>query len=177
MPHIDLKHILRRTVSTVYGDLVTRPTGKAVRGGIEEALAGVEGRQVAVIDFGQVRCLDISCADEIVGKLLLQYGGARYFVLCGLAESHCHAIDQVLERHRLAIVARDRAGRVRVLGPVEATARRVFGALCERGAAGPDEITERLQLSRDAALEALDELLARHLVQQSPDGYMALSTR
>ena len=31
---IDLKTILQRTVSSLYGDLVTRPTGQAVRGGI-----------------------------------------------------------------------------------------------------------------------------------------------
>ncbi|NIU79845.1 MAG: hypothetical protein GWN71_41805, partial [Gammaproteobacteria bacterium] len=69
MQRIDLRHILRHTVSDLYGDLVTRPTGKAVRHGIEQALARADGRQVAVIDFSTVRCLDISCADEIVGKL------------------------------------------------------------------------------------------------------------
>ena len=177
MSHIDLRHILQRTGATTYNDLVTRPTGKAVRSGIEQALADVDGGQLAVIDFGQVRCLDISCADEIVGKLLLEYGQARYFVLCGLAESHCHAIDQILERHQLAVVARDREGRVQVLGPVEETARRVFGSLCDMGAAGPDEIASRLRVPPHAAREALDELLARHLVQQSADGYVALSAR
>jgi hypothetical protein len=118
MQHIDLKTILQRTVSSRYGDLVTRPTGQAVRGGIEEELEAVTGEQVAVIDFGTVRLLDYSCADEIVGKLLLQHGRAHYFLFQGVTASHCEAIEPVLERHGLAAIARDREGRIRVLGHV-----------------------------------------------------------
>ena len=118
MQHIDLRSILQRTVSRSYGDLVTRSTGAAVRGGVEAELADGAGEQVAIIDFGTVRLLDYSCADEIVGKLLLEYGSARYFLLQGVTASHCEAIEPVLERHKLAAVARDRDGRVRVLGHV-----------------------------------------------------------
>ncbi|MEJ2237442.1 MAG: hypothetical protein P8X82_04015, partial [Gemmatimonadales bacterium] len=60
-----------------------------------------------VIDFGAVGCLDISCADEIVGKLLLDHGQVRYFLLRGVTEAHCEAINWVLERHGLAVVAED----------------------------------------------------------------------
>ncbi|MBE0594544.1 MAG: hypothetical protein IH616_19325 [Gemmatimonadales bacterium] len=129
MQHIDVKTILERTVSTTYGDLVTRPTGKAVRGGIEAALQQEDGEQVAVIDFGTVRLLDYSCADEIVGKLLLEHGGVRYFLLQGVTASHCEAIEPVLERHKLAAVARDRDGRIRVLGHVPADAREALSFL------------------------------------------------
>ena len=72
MPTIDLRSILQETVSGWYGDLVTRPTGHAVRRGVEEVLAEYDGEQVAVIDFSSVRLLDLSCADEVVAKLLLQ---------------------------------------------------------------------------------------------------------
>jgi hypothetical protein len=129
MQHIDVKAILERTVSMTYGDLVTRPTGKAVRGGIEAALQETDGEQVAVIDFGTVRLLDYSCADEVVGKLLLEHGRARYFLLQGVTASHCEAIEPVLERHGLAAVARDREGRVRVLGHVPAGAREALSFL------------------------------------------------
>ena len=69
MPLIDLQCILRETVSAMYGDLVTRSTGQAVRCGVEQVLAEYDGEQVAVIDFTGVRLLDLSCADEIVAKL------------------------------------------------------------------------------------------------------------
>lgn len=175
MQHIDLRHILQRTVSQVYGDLVTRPTGKAVRSGIERALAEYDGEQVAVIDFSTVRCLDISCADEVVGKLLLAHGHARYFLLQGVDESHCESIEQVLERHQLAVVARDRAGRLQLLGPLGDTVRRVFTVLLRRGAAAADEIARELEVPSDTARRALDELLNRRLVQIDADRYVALT--
>ncbi len=175
MQRIDLKAILQRTVSGVYGDLVTRPTGQAVRTGIEQILDDLEREQIAVIDFSTVRCLDISCADEIVGKLLVHCGHGRNFLLYGVTASHCEAIEQVLQQHQMAVVARDRDGRVQLLGPVAETARQVFGVLSKAGPAAPGEIAEHLAVSMDAAHEALDELLAQHLVQQSEDQYVALT--
>lgn len=170
MRWIDLKDVLRRTVSGVYGDLVTRRTGKAVRTGIEAMLDDPE-TDIAVIDFSTVRCLDISCADEIVGKLLLQYGGARYFLLVGVDESHRDAIQPVLERHHLAVVAEDRAGTPQLLGTIPESARQAFSVLTDRGVAAPAEVAERLAITPDVAREALEELRARRLVQEGDGGY------
>ncbi len=175
MRRIDLKTILQHTVSSLYGDLVTRPTGQKVRNGVERELASLDGEQVVVIDFGTVRCLDISCADEIVGRILLDHGHARTIVLQGVDTSHCDAIEQVLERHQIAVVARDRTGRIRVLGPVQETARRAFGELTRRGAAAPEELAARLEVSPDVARRALAELLARRLVRACHDGAVAVS--
>ncbi|MBI3081776.1 MAG: hypothetical protein HYY94_02475, partial [Gemmatimonadetes bacterium] len=77
MLRIDLKDILQRTVSDEYGDLVTRRTGQAVRQAIERDLARDGDGRAAAIDFGTVRCLDLSCADEIVGRLLREQGAVR----------------------------------------------------------------------------------------------------
>ncbi len=157
MQRIDVKAILERTVSMTYGDLVTRPTGKAVRGGIEAALQEADAEQVAVIDFGTVRLLDYSCADEIVGKLLLQHGRARYFLLQGVTASHCEAIEPVLERHGIAAVARDRDGRVRVLGHVPPGARETLAFLTV-GAAG----AHGSHLPEETAQEVLEVLRRQH---------------
>src|SRR5437762_14391103 len=119
---IDLRTILRRTVSDLYGDLVTRRTGAAVRSGIEQELATWEWVEPAVIDFGAVRCLDFSCADEIVAKLVLQYGGRR-FILRGLTASQREALEPVLERHDLAVLVIDGDGRAEFLGPVASATR------------------------------------------------------
>lgn len=176
MDSIDLKTILQRTVSHGYGDLVTRHTGRAVRNGIEKALEMADGSHVAVIDFGAVGCLDISCADEIVGKLLLDHGQVRYFLLRGVTEAHCEAINWVLERHGLAVVAEDRDGQQQLLGPLEDTVRRAFRAVMENGpTAAATEVAERLKLSPDAADRALNELLQRRLVQQEAGGYRTLT--
>src|SRR5262249_28107355 len=138
MPSIDLKAMLQHTVSDEYGDLVTRRTGAAVRDGIERLLEA-EPELVTAIDFGAVRCLDISCADEIVAKLLLQHGSARCIVLTGLSESHREAIDPVLERHQLAVVAVDRSGRPELLGTLSESMRSVFSVIAQVGDAEPDE--------------------------------------
>jgi hypothetical protein len=157
MQHIDLKAILDQTASGLHGNLVTRPTGRALRSSIEETLEGMDGEPYAVIDFGTVRCLDYSCADEIVGKLLREYGSARYFFLHGVSPSHCEAIEHVLERHELAVVARDRDGRVRVLGPIPARARKALFALAENGLATHEELADHMAVGKHETGDASNE--------------------
>lgn len=176
MNSIDLKSVLEDTVSTGYGDLVTRHTGRAVRGGIEQRLQHVDGTQTAIIDFSAVGCLDISCADEIVGKLLLEYGRGRYFLLRGVTAAHCDAIDTVLERHGLAAVAVDRDGQLGLLGPLADTARRAFTAVAENGGLAADDVAAQLGITTEGARKVLDLLHEMKLVQRDAQGYRALST-
>ena len=175
MRRIDLKDVLERKVSGVYGDLVTRPTGKAVRGGVVEMIADLDGETVVVIDFSTVRILDISCADEIVGKLLMEHGTGRYFLLQGVTELHRDSIEQVLERHQLAVVARDREGGVQVLGPVADAARAAFWVIFDSGPTDPAQLASKLSWPVDTAREALDELITRRLVQTMADQYFAVT--
>jgi len=108
--HIDVSSMLRKSVCELYSNLVTRPTGAAVRSEIEQELDRIGDRALTVIDFSHVGLLDFSCADEIVAKLLLQYVSTDsprrevYFVFRGISESHMEAIEAVLERHQLALV-------------------------------------------------------------------------
>jgi hypothetical protein len=175
MAWIDLKDVLGRTVSDGYGDLVTRRTGHAVRCGIERLLDAGES-DVAVIDFGTVRLMDHSCADEIVGKLLLHQGNARYFLLTGLDPSHEDAITPVLERHGLAVVARDRGGSLKLLGTLPDSARRAFNLLADDGPALPEEIAAKLALSPAAARDALEVLRSRRVVREQEGHYQAVRT-
>ncbi|MDH3291735.1 MAG: hypothetical protein OEO20_13790 [Gemmatimonadota bacterium] len=167
MQLIDLKAILQHTVSSAYGDLVTRPTGKAVRDGIEAALDDLDTEPVTVIDFSTVRLLDYSCADEIVGKLLLEQGGARVFLLQGVTASHCEAIEPVLRRHKLAAIARDREGRVRMLGAVPEDARKALSALTDRVQPGSPADNDALVLPEGTAKELLQ--LLRFSGPRDPD--------
>lgn len=173
MTTIDLKDVLHRTLPGVRGDLVTRRTGQVVRTRIEKMLEDVDG-DVAVIDFSTVRCLDFSCADEIIGKLLLQYGHARYFLLVGVDDGHRDALEPVLERHRLAVVAEDRSGRPRLLGTIDEPARDVFDVLAAAGMAAAAEVAERLAVPPETATAALEELCARGLVREGTNGFHPL---
>ena len=91
--HISVSSVLRKTVCDLYTNLVTRPTGVAVRQAIEAALAELPEPNVTVIDFAHVKMLDFSCADEVVGKLLDYYQRAegqpqRYFLIPGVHDGH-----------------------------------------------------------------------------------------
>jgi len=78
MMHIDVSSVLRQTVSCeLYSNLVTRPTGAAVRTQIEALLADSRERSLTVIDFSHVGMIDFSCADEVIAKLLLRYANAE----------------------------------------------------------------------------------------------------
>ena len=66
---IAVARMLREAVTTPYLNLVTRPTGVAVRGRIESVLATSEW-ETAMLDFSDVVLLDLSCADEVVAKLV-----------------------------------------------------------------------------------------------------------
>jgi hypothetical protein len=119
----DLTRLHPRTVTSFYSNLVTRPTGRAVRVGLEQQLSEAtnDGPCISVLDFSQVRVMDFSCADEIVAKLLMRYAAPdrpadTYFVARGLHEHHLEAVEAVLERHDLLMVAEYEAGDARLLG-------------------------------------------------------------
>jgi hypothetical protein len=108
---IRVHEVLQQSVAGFYGDLVTRPTGRAVRESIER---GLPTGTVAVMDFTGVGCLDYSCADEIVAKLVRET--VRVLLLRGMTEGHREAIEPVLLGHGLAAVCERPDGTLDVLG-------------------------------------------------------------
>ena len=181
--HIDLSSVLRRTVCDLYSDLVTRPTGAAVRDGIEKQLAELGDRTLTVIDFSHVGLLDYSCADEIVAKLLMRYCSplARtspprdaYFLFRGVSDSHVDAIEAVLERHRLAIVAQAEDGAVMIIGTVGERERRAWEVMCRIGRAVPLDLAREMGVDRAQIEEALDALCQRRLAMRFDEAYVAV---
>lgn len=181
--HIDLSSVLRRTVCDLYTDLVTRKTGAAVRDGIEKQLADLGARTLTIIDFSNVGLLDYSCANEIVAKLLMRYGGVpaddlppreAYFLFRGISDSHLDAIEAVLERHGLAIVAQPDAGSVMLVGRVAEPERRAWEAMCRLGHAVPVDLARETGIELDQVCDVLDTLCRRRLVMHFDEGYVAV---
>src|SRR5438132_6673222 len=139
--------VLEESISGVYADLVTRPTGRVVRERIERAIAGRGGDTgeitIARMDFTGVGCIDYSCADEIVAKLLR--ARPAVLVLTGISDGHREAIEPVLAGHGLA-------------------------ALLER----PDGTLDALGAPQ-AAAALVEELVARRLAARSAGGTIALT--
>ena len=180
--HIDVSSMLRKSVCELYSNLVTRPTGAAVRSEIEQELDRIGDRALTVIDFSHVGLLDFSCADEIVAKLLLQYIATDaprrevYFVFRGISEAHMEAIEAVLERHKLALVTQHADGGTRLLGILGLEERRAWEIISELGAGAVADVAERTGLSPDDIARTLDRLWRRRLLIRADDGYVAVGS-
>lgn len=169
----DLSDLVRRSVASLYSHLITRPTGQALRLGIESQIGELGSLCVSVLDFSQVRVLDYSCADEAVAKLILRYQRAdrpadAYFVARGVGESHRPTLEAVLERHGLALVIENEEAGAELLGPVEDIEHDTWHALEELVVADADAIAERIETDTASVDDALDALAERRVVVRSP---------
>ena len=142
---IDVGAIVADTIASRGPNLVTRPTGRAVRRVIEQRLARMSPPPVVLlVDFTRVRILDFSCADEVVAKLLLRYQGPDrpgnvFFLFRAVGDMHRHAVEQVLGRHGLAAVC-DVGGGFQLLGPATAEERRAWDTLERRERIGARDL-------------------------------------
>ena len=181
MIHIDVSSVLRQTLSCeLYSNLVTRPTGAAVRTQIEALVSDARDRSLTVIDFSHVGMIDFSCADEVVAKLLLRFAAAElsdreaYFIFRGVNDDHWDAIETVLERHGLALVLEADDG-ARIVGMVDDGERQAWQTVYEHGRTDSDDLASALGAPRDTAARVLDGLHRRRLLMRVDDGYVAVS--
>ncbi len=179
---IDLSKIAPRSVASLFSHLVTRPTGRALRLGIESQIGELGASCVSILDFTQVVVLDYSCADEAVAKLIQHYVGADrpadvYFVARGLGEQHRDPIEAVLARHGLALVGEVEAVGFLLLGEATRVERGVWNALEHARNAAPAQIAHSLDGGEAEVADALQALANRRLVlRQMRDRYVALSS-
>jgi hypothetical protein len=175
MRHIDLSEVLRETVTCdLYSNLVTRPTGAAVRAQIE-ALLRESDRALAVIDFTHVRMIDFSCADEVVAKLLLRYCDdlpprEAYFIFRGVTEAHWDAIDVVLEQRGLALLVEDEHG-LELRGALTDGERRAWEVVHRLGQAAAADVADGIGGDNADAERLLEALRKRRLLMPVDGGY------
>lgn len=175
---IDLTLLHRRSITSLYSNLVTRPTGRAVRTGVESQIAELEGGRavcLSVLDFSQVRVLDYSCADEIVAKLLLRYLGPdrpaeAFFLFRGLHEHHREPVEEVLDHHEILAVAELEGEGFQLLGRAHPVQRACWEVVLRAGRASVAEVAGAAGLVADAAASVLGGLAARRVVIAYRDG-------
>ena len=160
---------LRTSVAMLYSNLVTRPTGEAIRVAIEEQIQEDPGPCVSILDFSQVGVIDFSCADEVIAKLLEKYRRSdrpseAYFVLRGVSEHHREPIETVLRRHNLLLVAVE-SGRPELWGPAPSRLRMAWDWLDRSGRAMSDEF---------ASEQGLDETMANSLFKSLASSRVAV---
>lgn len=171
--------VVRTSVATFHSNLVTRPTGRAVRAAIEEQLRDGAGTYLALLDFTQVGVIDFSCADEIVGQLLRRYLSPdrpceAYFVAAGVAEHHRDLFETVLSRHKLLLVAMDSDG-TGLWGPAPRELRWAWSRLDAKGLARADDLGGREGMGSKAATALLEELATwRVAIRREQNTYSSL---
>jgi hypothetical protein len=173
---IRLDIVLREAVSTPYRDLVTRPTGAAVRHRVLTVLRDT-GDDDAELDFSEVGLVDFSCADEVVAKLLVATldQGVPRLVLRGVQEHHADAIEQALSRYDLLVVAiLVNAVQPRLLGAAPDDWRTAFGALDRIGRAPISPVADALDWPVSRAADALRGLTQHRCVVSYPDETFAI---
>jgi hypothetical protein len=157
---IRLDHMLREATDMPYRNLVTRPTGAAVRHRVVSTLRGRDSLD-AQLDFSHVGLVDFSCADEVVAKLLVVAADLPLIrlVLLGVREDHAEAIEHALICHGLAVVAFEAdTGIPRLLGAVSEDWQAAFTALRHFGRSTALPVAEKLAWDVSRARTALDEL-------------------
>jgi hypothetical protein len=176
---IDLAPILRESVATSYSDLITRPTGIAVRGLVEQRIAA-SPHPTTQLDFGAIGLVDFSCADEVVAKLLLQVQAdrPRFVVLVNVSDAQLDAIEHVLENHNLtvtAVIADD--PRPCILGWRTPDLIAAFEAVHQIGAGDAGRLADRLGWTLERAADALQSLALRGLIQAAGGTFRPLPTQ
>ena len=177
--HVDVGAVFHDRFAPRLPNLVTRPTGRAVRAAIERRCSGpLPESFVSLIDLSRVQVLDFSCADEVVARLLIRYLRSdrprnAFFVFRAVCEIHRHAVEAALARHSLAMVCDFGDGRFHLTGMASDEERAIWEILEERRAIGPNAWAEP-RGERGAAL--LVGLAERRLALRQNDGtLLALS--
>jgi hypothetical protein len=169
---IDLSALVQRSVASLYSHLVTRPTGRALRVGIETQIRELGACCVSVLDFRQVVILDYSCADEIVAKLIQRYSAPdrpaeAYFVARGLGDHHREPIEAVLLRHRLALVAEVGTAGFSLVGEVSPGERSVWAALQLVRSGSAEQVARALDGMQEEVETLLERLVERRTAVRS----------
>ncbi len=176
---IDVSSVLRGTVCDLYSNLVTRPTGAAVRTAIERQVVDIGTPVVTTIDFSQVNLLDFSCADEIVAKLLLRYAEAEgltgYLLFRGIQGEHLDPIETVLAHHELALVAWHN-GLAELYGSVSDAERWLWEIVRDCGPIGVRDASTAFGTTADDTELVLEQLSRRGLIMPQDAGYVVPGT-
>jgi hypothetical protein len=173
--HVDLSAMApRRSVATLSSYLVTRPTGQALRLGIEAQISELGSVCVSILDFSRVAIIDYSCADEIVAKLIQRFltddrPAEAFFIARGVEEAHREPIEDVLVRHGLALVA-ECDDTCELLGEADSLERVAFEMVEKKGRLAASKVAKAIGLAEDAVELTLGNLARKRVLLRDSAG-------
>ena len=129
---------------------------------------------VTPLDFSSVSFMDVSCADELLVKLLKRLGSGelanRFVYLQGLNTSLRETVEAVLELRELAVWCKDDDGQVALLGVLKTPMREAAEVLSARKCLTSAEMSEALDKNVNIVCNRLNALQRMGLVCRLRDG-------
>lgn len=173
MKTYNLYKILKEELKNGSSDLVTRPSGQAIRERIEKDIAKEGDRAVISLDFSKIGVIDYSCADEIVAKLVSRLLGGeygdKYILLTGLNENQKENIEVALERKGLAIMAKTRNNKKILLGNINNYLKQTLDLILEKDKITAKELSEAMKLEANTSGTRLLNLHKKRLVRRTDE--------
>ena len=166
----DLLKLLKDELGNGSKDLVTRPSGQAIRERIERDIEKEPDGAVAALDFSKIGVIDYSCADEIVTKLVSrllagEYGD-KYLLLAGLNENQKENIEVAIERKDLAVMAEMRDGGRVVLGNLNNYLRDTLDFIVKKKRVTAKELSDAKKIEANTSGTRLLNLYKKRLVKR-----------
>ena len=170
MTRYDLYKLLKDELGNGSKDLVTRPSGQAIRERIERDIEKEPDGAVISLDFSKIGVIDYSCADEIVAKLLSrllsnEYGD-KFLLLAGLNENQKENIEVAIERKDLAIIAEMRDGSRCVLGNLNNYLKDTLDFIVKKKKATSKELSDAKKIEPNTSGTRLLNLYKKRLVKR-----------
>lgn len=170
MTKYDLSKLLKDELGNGSRDLVTRPSGQAIRERIEHDLENEPAGVVVVLDFSNIGIIDYSCADEIVAKLVSrllsgEYGD-KYLLLAGLNENQKENIEVAVERKDLAVMGEMKDGSRAVLGSLNSYLKDTLEFIVKKKKATSKDLADAKKIEANTSGTRLLNLYKKRLVRR-----------
>ena len=158
------------------GILSGRPKGAELLEHLMGHLLRSPDNAATPLDFAQVSFIDVSCADEMLNKLLLRLRsgemGSRYVYVAVANASVRETIEAVLQLRELAVLYRN-GDQVELLGTLKRPMREALDVLLQRKCATSAEVSDVLNKNVNIVCNRLSALQRMGLVCRLRDGSVA----
>jgi len=170
MTKYDLYKFIKEELGNGSKDLVTRPSGQAIRERVERDMEKEPDGAVVALDFSKIGVIDYSCADEIVAKLISrllsnEYGD-KYLLLIGLNDNQKENIEVALERKDLAVMAAMKDGKRVVLGNLNNYLKDTLDFIVKKKKATSKDLSDARKLEANTSGTRLLNLSKKRLVKR-----------
>ena len=166
----DLYKFLNEELGNGSKDLVTRPSGQAIRERIEQDIEKEPDGAVVALDFSKIGVIDYSCADEIatklVSRLLSGEYGDKYLLLTGLNDNQKENIEVAIERKDLAVMAELRDGSRVVLGNLNNYLRDTLEFIVKKKKVTSKDLSDARKIEANTSGTRLLNLYKKRLVRR-----------